>query len=117
MNEDERNVAGALRELAARSRPSKSLPAAGQLWWRAEVVRRLAGNGGEREVRPALWGEIVGVAATVTVLLLFFALEASSLLGLLAGRETPGGVLLKVAVGLLPAAAVSLLGLLLTRET
>lgn len=117
MNEDEKNVAGALRELAARSRPPKSLPTAGQLWWRAEVVRRLSGNGGEREVRPAVWGEVIGIAAAVAVLTLFFSLEASSLLGLLAGRETPGGVLLKVAVGLLPVAAVSLLGLLLTRET
>jgi hypothetical protein len=117
MNEDEINVAGALRELAARSRPPKSLPTAGQIWWRAEVVRRLSGNTGEREVRPALWGEIAGIAAAVAVLLLFFTLEASPLLGLLAGRETAGGVLLKIAVGLLPAVAASLLGFLLIRET
>ena len=109
-------VAGALRELAAGSRPQGPLPTAGQLWWRAEVVRRLVGNPGEREVQPAVWGEVVGVVLAVLVLLFFFSFQASSLLDLLAGREDPGGVLLKMALSLLPLAAVSLVGFLLARR-
>jgi hypothetical protein len=110
-------VAGALRELAAQSRPPGTLPTAGQLWWRAEVVRRLSGNPGEREIRPAVWAELVGVAVAFTVLLLFVTLQASSLLGLLAGRETLDGALIKLlAVGLLPLAVAGLMGFLLARR-
>jgi hypothetical protein len=107
----------ALRKLAAESRPPKTLPTAGQLWWRAEVARRLAGPQGEREIRPAVWGQTVGIVLAVLVLLLFFSLQASALMGLLAGREGPAGALLKMAVGLLPLAAVGLMGFLLTRQT
>lgn len=110
-------VAGALRELAAQSRPKGSLPTAGQLWWRAEVVRRLGGNPGEREVRPAVWAELVGVAVAFTVLLLFVTLQASSLLGLLGGQEAVDGVLTKLlVVGLLPLAVAGLMGFLLARR-
>lgn len=117
MNQESDTVQAALRKLAAESRPPKTLPTAGQLWWRAEVARRLAGPQAEREIRPAVWGQTVGIALAVLVLLLFFSLQASALLGLLAGREGPAGTLLKMAVGLLPLAALSLLGFLLTRQT
>lgn len=110
-------VRAALRRLAAETRPQGPLPTAAQLWWRAEVVRRLIGNPGEREVRPAVWGQVVGIVLAVLVLLLFFSFQASSLLGLLAGRDDPAGVLLKIAMGLLPLAAISLVGFLLARRT
>jgi hypothetical protein len=110
-------VAGALRELAALNRPTGPLPTAGQLWWRAEVIRRLAGNPGEREIRPAVWAELVGVAVAFTVLLLFVTLQASSLMGLLAGREALDGALVKLlAVTLLPLAVAGLMGFLLARR-
>ncbi len=110
-------VAGALRELAALSRPTGPLPTAGQLWWRAEVVRRLAGNPGEREIRPAVWTELVGIAVAFTVLLLFVTLQASSLLGLLGGRGAPDSILVKLmVVGLLPLAVAGLMGFLLARR-
>ncbi len=110
-------VRAALRKLAAESRPQGQLPTAGQLWWRAEVVRRLVGNPGEREVQTAVWGEVVGIVLAVLVLLFFFSFQASSLLGLLAGRDDPAGVLLKVGMSLLPLAAVSLVGFLFARRT
>lgn len=110
-------VAGALRELAALSRPTGPLPTAGQLWWRAEVIRRLSGNPGEREVRPAVWAELLGIAAAFAVLLLFVTLQASSLLGILGGRETLDGALVKLlAVTLLPLAVAGLMGFLLVRR-
>jgi hypothetical protein len=111
-------VASALRELAAQSRPPGPLPTAGQIWWRAEVVRRLSGNPGEREIRPAVWAELVGVAVAFTVLLLFVTLQASSLMGLLAGPGPSGGVLVKLLVaGLLPLVVAGLMGFLLVRRT
>jgi hypothetical protein len=110
-------VVGALRELAVLSRPSRPLPTAGQLWWRAEVVRRLAGNQGEREIRPAVWAELVGIAIAFTVLLLFVTLQASSLVGLLDGRGALEGTLVKLlVVGLLPLAVAGLMGFLLARR-
>lgn len=113
---EETQVAKALRELAAGSRPQSPMPTAGQLWWRAEVVRRLVETQGEREVRPAFWGEVVGIVLAVLVLVVFFSFQASSLLGLLNGQQGPGGVLLQVALGLLPLAALSLIGFFLARR-
>lgn len=110
-------VAGALREIAAQSRPTGPLPTAGQLWWRAEVVRRLSGNPGEREIRPAVWTELVGIAIAFTVLLLFVSLQASSLVGLLGGGQALGGSLMKLlVVGLLPLAVAGLMGFFLARR-
>ena len=110
-------VAGALREIAALSRPTGPLPTAGQLWWRAEVIRRLAGNPGEREIRPAVWADLVGIAIAFTVLLIFVTLQGSSLAGLFAGREALDSVLVKLlVVGLLPLAVAGLMGFLLARR-
>ena len=110
-------VAGVLREIAALSRPTGPLPTAGQLWWRAEVIRRLSGNPGEREVRPAVWAELLGIAVAFTVLLLFVTLQASSRVGLLDGRGALDGVLMKLlVVGLLPLAVAGLMGFLLARR-
>jgi hypothetical protein len=112
-------VAGALRKLAAETRPPRPLPAAGQLWWRAEVVRRLVEKQevAERELRPAIWSELAGVVLAVAVLLLFFGLQASSFLSALGQRKAFGGILPTALMVLLPLAAASLAGLLLGRRT
>jgi hypothetical protein len=120
---DERNeelrVAGALRRLAAETRPPRPLPTAGQLWWRAEVIRRLVGKPEEevrRSLRPALWGEMAGLALGLVVLLGFIGLQASDLLEPLGRRIAAGDLRPLVLLGLLPLAAASLLGLLVRRS-
>ncbi len=117
--DDELQVTHALRQLAAATRPPRPLPTAGQLWWRAEVVRRLVGKPGDeagRELRPAVWGEIVGIACGLAALFGFFSLQASALLEPL-GRQIALGDLLPVAlIGLVPLATASLLGALLARR-
>ena len=64
-------VADRLRGLAEAG-PSPRLPAAGQLWWRAEIVRRLNEPERRREqaARPIKWGLGVGGMAVLTGLLL-----------------------------------------------
>lgn len=116
---EEIRVAGALRRLAAETRPPRPLPTAGQLWWRAEVVRRLVGKPEEevsRSLRPALWGEIAGIALGLLVLLGFLGLQASDLLEPLSRRLAAGDLLPLALLGLVPLAAASLLGFLLTRR-
>jgi len=112
-------VAGALRQLAAETRPPRPLPAAGQLWWRAEVVRRLVEKQevAERGLRPAVWGELAAVVLAVCVLLLFFGLQASAFLSALGRREAIGGIPPMAMMALLPLAAASLVGLLLGRRS
>jgi len=112
---EERQIASALRQLAAETRPPHPLPTAGQLWWRAEVGRRLAGKADGRvdqALRPATWGQRAGLA----VLLVFFTLQAPALLESLGRRIDLGAPLPLVLAGLLPLAAGLLLGLL-TRRT
>lgn len=113
-------VAEALRQLAAETRPPRSLPTAGQIWWRAEVVRRLIekpDREARRILRPAVWGETVGIALGLAVLLGFFSLQAPALLETLGRRITLGDLLPLVLFGLVPLATASLLGLLLARRT
>lgn len=57
-----------LRQLARETRPTNALPDAAQLWWRAEVIRRLVAreNAARQAERPLLWGR---AAALVLALL------------------------------------------------
>ena len=50
-----------LREVAAQTRAD--VPSAGQIWWRASILRRLEARDAdaERARRPALWGQLVAV--------------------------------------------------------
>jgi hypothetical protein len=114
VQDEELQIANALRQLAAETRPPHPLPTAGQIWWRAEVARRLAGKPDgrvDRALRPATWGQRAGLA----VLLAFFALEVPALLESLGQRIVLGAPLPLVLAGLLPLAAAVLLGLLARR--
>ncbi len=114
--DEELQVADALRRLAAETRPPRPLPAAGHIWWRAEIVRRLVEKPDkevERRLRPAVWGETAGIALGLALLLGFSGLQAPALLETL-GRLAVGDVL--TVLGLVPLAAASVLGLLLARR-
>ncbi|HKI06373.1 MAG TPA: hypothetical protein VKK31_30620 [Thermoanaerobaculia bacterium] len=118
---EEAQVAGALRQLAAETRPPHPLPTAGQLWWRAEVVRRLVRKPDEeadRALRPAVWGGMAGVVFGLAMLLSFLSRWSTDLLEPL-GRRVALGDPLPVALAglLLPLAAGLLLALLLARRT
>lgn len=118
--DDELRVANAMRRLAAETRPPRPLPTAGQLWWRAEVVRRLVAKPdreADRKLRPAVWGETAGVALGLAVLLGFFSLQTPALLEQLGRRIAVGDLLPLALLGLVPLAAASLMGLLLARRT
>ncbi len=62
-------VAGWLRGLDAEG-PGPRLPTAGQLWWRAQIVRRLSDPESARAARPVKWGLGIGGLAVLTGLLL-----------------------------------------------
>jgi hypothetical protein len=107
-------VAARLRELAAAERPG--LPTAGQIWWRAEVVRRLTAESeiAERAARPAVWGMLLGllVAAGGLVLSLVFGAERL-LAGLLPASGAPVDLLpIAFVLGLIPLVLLFLVGLL-----
>lgn len=113
-------MADALRRLAAETRPPRPLPTAGQLWWRAEVVRRLVEKPDEeagRQLRPAVWGETAGIALGLALLLGFLSLQAPALLEHVGRRITGGDFLPLALLGLVPLAVASLLGLLFARRT
>jgi hypothetical protein len=108
-----------LRELAASERPA-SPPTAGQLWWRAEVIRRLTAEheAAEKAARPAAWGMVLClvVAAAGCVLGLAAGLDRI-FAALLPAAVTPGNALPVILVlGLVPLVLVLLVGAL-TRET
>lgn len=105
-------VARGLSALARETRPGHSLPSAGQLWWRAEVVKKLLEQQGSADpdaIRPALWGEAAGVAFAVLGLVLFVGFEGAEFLG--SAAESASGGLLWIAVALF-LAPLALLGLL-----
>lgn len=111
-------VATRLRELAASERPS--LPSAGQIWWRAEVVRRLTAESetAEQAARPAMWGMMLGLLVAAGGLLLGLVFGAEHLLtGLLPASGAPGDLLpILFVLGLIPLILLFLVGLLV-RET
>lgn len=105
-------VARSLAALARETRPARPLPSAGQLWWRAEVLRKLR----ERQdapdpeaLRPALWGEAAGVAFALAVLILFVSFEGAELLGRAGGGSLPW---IAAVLALAPLAVLALLGFL-----
>jgi hypothetical protein len=104
-----RAVALRLRELAKVERPTR-LPAAGQLWWRAEVIRRLTAEAetAAQAARPALWGTVLGLLVAAGGLVLSFALGAD-----LAPRDF---IPIAFVLGSIPLVLLLLLGAL-TRET
>ena len=110
------HVARGLSALARETRPARPLPSAGQLWWRAEVVRKLLEpqeSPAPEAMRPALWGEVVGVAFAVMVLVLFLSFEGVEFLGRAAELGSHGGVLwIVAALALAPLGVLALLGLL-----
>lgn len=93
----EQEIQNALRQLARETRPEKPLATAGELWWRAEVIRRLVSR--EKAVqeaeRPLLWGQAAGLLLVILGTLAFFlSREPQFLATLLAIGLTPVTVLL-----------------------
>lgn len=113
---DTYRVAQGLSALARETRPAHALPSAGQLWWRAEIVRKLLeqqGAADPKAIRPALWGEAAGVAFAVLVLTLFVGFEGAELLGRATESASRSGLLgIAAALALVPLAVLALLGLL-----
>jgi hypothetical protein len=107
-------VAQGLSALARETRPPRSLPSAGQLWWRAEVVRKLLEQQGgapdPKAIRPAFWGEIVGIVFAVAVLILFVSFEGAKWLGHASGNNSL--LWIAAALTLAPLAVLAVLGLL-----
>ncbi len=93
----EQEIQDGLRQLARETRPEKPLATAGELWWRAEVIRRLVSR--EKAVqeaeKPLLWGKAVGLLLVILAVLSFFlSREPRFLATLLAIGLTPLTVLL-----------------------
>ncbi|HSF42773.1 MAG TPA: hypothetical protein VLT87_23410, partial [Thermoanaerobaculia bacterium] len=107
-------VARSLSALARETRPAHSLPSAGQLWWRAEVVRKLLEQQGgapdPKAIRPAFWGEAIGIAFAVAVLILFVSVEGAKWLGSASGNNSL--LWIAAALALAPLGVLALLGLL-----
>ena len=102
----EQEIQDGLRRLARETRPEKPLATAGELWWRAEVIRRLVSR--EKAVqeaeRPLLWGQAAGLLLVIVGSLSFFLSREPQFLAVL------------LAIGLTPV-TVLLAFLLLRRET
>lgn len=66
-----------LRQLARETRPPRRLPEAGDLWWRAEIIRRwVEREDAVREAeRPLLWSRVI---AFILVLLTPVSLAAAA---------------------------------------
>jgi len=93
----EQEIQDRLRQLARETRPTQPLATAGELWWRAEVIRRLVSR--EKSVqeaeRPLLWGQALGLLLVIVGLLAFFVTREPRFLAiLLATGLTPVTVLL-----------------------
>ena len=70
----EQDIQNGLRQLARQTRPSKPLPSAEQIWWRAEVIRRLVSReeAARQAERPLLWSQAAGLFLVVAALLSLF---------------------------------------------
>lgn len=93
----EQEIRDGLRQLARETRPERPLATAGELWWRAEVIRRLVSR--EKAVqeaeRPLLWGQAAGLLLVlVGSLALFLSRQPQFLAVLFALGVTPATVLL-----------------------
>lgn len=101
----EQEIQEGLRQLARETRPTKPLPSAEQIWWRAEVIRRLVSReeAALKAERPLLWSQAVGlflvVASLVSLIIygeprflaFFFAIVVAPLTALLAFFFLPRG--------------------------
>ncbi len=101
----EQDIQNGLRQLARETRPTKPLPSAEQIWWRAEVIRRLVSReeAARHAERPLLWSQAAGLFLVVAALLslflagepkwvaLFFAVVLPPLTALLAFFFLPRG--------------------------
>lgn len=85
-----------LRQLASQTRPAKPLPSAEQLWWRAEVIRRLVERDRaiQQAEKPLLWSQAAGLFLVIVALLSLVVTGEPRLLTLL------------VAIFLIPLTAV-----------
>lgn len=99
MKQQQDKVARFLRAVAQDTRPPRPLPAAGQIWWRAQIIRRLTEKEKEvaRVLRPLRWAEravlaLCGVGAVFLVS--WLTLHAAQ-----ADAEEPWRLLLTVATG------------------
>jgi hypothetical protein len=104
MNDED--IRNGLRQLARETRPEKPLASAGELWWRAEVIRRLVSreSAAQEAEKPLLWGQAVGLLLVILGLLAFFVTREPRFLAIL------------FAIGLTPV-TVLLAFFLLRRET
>ena len=70
----EQDIQNGLRQLARQTRPAKPLPSAEQIWWRAEVIRRLVSReeAARQAERPLLWSQAAGLFLVVAALLSLF---------------------------------------------
>lgn len=93
----EQEIHEGLRQLARETRPAKPLPSAEQIWWRAEVIRRLVAReeAALKAERPLLWTQAIGLVLVVAALLsLFISGEPRFLALLFAVVLTPLAALL-----------------------
>jgi len=104
MNDED--IRNGLRQLARETRPEKPLASAGELWWRAEVIRRLVEreNVMQEAERPLLWGQALGLLLILLGSLALFISRQPQFLALL------------FAIGLTPVTAL-LAFFFLRRET
>jgi hypothetical protein len=81
----EQEIQEGLRQLAKQTRPINPLATAGELWWRAEVIRRLVSRekAARQAERPLLWSQAVGLFLVVASLLSLFIYGEPRFLALL----------------------------------
>ncbi|MCP4654625.1 MAG: hypothetical protein GY856_04305 [bacterium] len=112
-------VAGSLRRLAAGDQPR--LPSAGQIWWKAEIIRQLTERDEQirKATRPILWGQAIGLvvlgAAFLLAVLWAPQLDAGSsgwLLGGPLGELMTGSAWLPVILGAVLAPLLGLVALI-----
>ena len=103
----EQEIQEGLRQLARETRPTNPLPSAEQIWWRAEVIRRLVAReeAALKAERPLLWSQAAGLI-----------LVLAALLSLFISGEPPRFLALLFAIVLTPLAAL-LAFFFLPRET
>jgi hypothetical protein len=81
----EQDIQNGLRQLAKETRPTKPLPSAEQIWWRAEVIRRLVSReeAARQAEKPLLWSQAAGLFLVVAALLSLFIIGEPRFLALL----------------------------------
>ena len=74
-----------LRQLARETRPTKPLPNAEQLWWKAEVIRRLVSQDEavRQAERPILWSHAAALLLVLVCPLAFFVSQEPRFLAIL----------------------------------